>query len=201
MNLLIDLTPRLRVAFGFVPLVATPEPLPYSPVRLGGTAAKVYSRGNPAFEDIHLAGNGLYLDFEGKSLSKSGELGSIFAPPPMVAYRKVKNHIITQIDGTDTEVVERYGDGAWELTMQGLLVDMANHHFPYDRIEKLRKAFEVPDTWEISGDMMAALGIHDVFFTEVTITPVQGFEDTCSFTLDCRSIKPSQFYLTSPDGK
>lgn len=203
MTRLIDLTPRFVSAFGIAPQVHTVQPIPggqYLPYTAG---AKVYVKGNGQFETIGLTGGSKErgdtydITFGSAGLTKSGELGAIFAPPPMLGFTKSKNIIVTPIDGADAEVVERYGDGPWEIRMQGLLVDMENHRFPLDRLGQLRKMFEVPDYCEVTSQIINELGITHIYFAECDITPLQGFEDTCSFSLVARAMKPAEFYLNN----
>jgi hypothetical protein len=194
---LLDLTPRFRQAFGFAPVLQQVQPLPGGQYVPYTGSAKVYTQGNVSFEDLHINGNGHDLFFGGASLTKSGEMGNVFAPPPMLAWRKSKNLIITAIDGTDNEVVEQWGNGVWEITMQGLLVDMKDHYFPVERMERLRKVFEVKASFAVSAQLFDALDIQSIYFTDIEITPLQGFQDTCVFSLTARGIKPVEFYLNN----
>lgn len=194
----IDIAGRWKSALGYgkaVPFL-TPEPMPINQISLYGDA-KAYSAGDMTFEDILLENKeaNINLHFGAKMITKSGALGEIFAPPPMVAWRKVKNLIITPIDGTDGEVVERYGDNAWDIRMQGLLVDMENHEFPLGRLEQLRKMFETSDHFKIASDIFNALGIANVYFYDIDIAGIAGFKDTVTYNLGARSIKPIEFFL------
>ena len=170
--------------------------MPYGQyIPISPDSVRVYTNAQPVFENFVLSGNGYDLNFSGAVLTKSGKLGNIFAPPPMISWRKSKNFVITQIDGADAEVVERYGDNSWEISMQGLLVDTENHQFPLDKMQQLRKAFEVADSFEVSGQLFDSLGISSIYFTEVNFAGMQGYQDTVSYTLQSRSIKPVEFYL------
>lgn len=196
-KLLIDLTPRFQSAFGFAPTLRQLEPIPggqYLPYP-GGAA--VYDS-NWGFEDLGLRGNGFDLHFGGAALTKSGKLGNVYAPPPMVAFRKSKKLSITELDGDGGEVVEVFGSGSWEIRLQGLLVDMEAHRFPFDKLATLRKFFETNAVFEVVGQMFDALGIYSIYFMDTEIVPLQGFEDTCSFSLSARATKPAEFYLNDP---
>lgn len=198
-QLLIDLAPRYQSAYGFVPLLKPNLTIPggqYLPV-LGSVGLIDNTQSN--FEDTTFINGTTELFFAGSPLTKSGHLGNVFAPPVMVGYRKAKKAIITGIDDTDSEIVERYGDGAWEITIQGILVDMVQHKFPLSKLESLRKFFEIPDYVDVVGPIWDVLGIKSIWFSEFLPAGVQGFQDTVSFILQARSIKPVEFYLNGEE--
>src|SRR5947209_6835043 len=150
MKTLIDLSQRYASAFGFAPVLQSVQAIPggqYMPY-LG--AAKAYVQGNITFEDVHLKNGSTELFFGAAHLTRSGELGNVFAPPPIIGYQKAMSLIITNHDGEDIEVVERFGARAWDIRMQGLLVDMVDHQFPLASLKKLRQAVDVKDVWEVS---------------------------------------------------
>ncbi len=191
----LDIGSRLRQAFGIVPVLHSPEGIPggqYLPY-LG--SAKVYQDNDGSFEELELSSGNTTITFGAARLGKSGELGRFFAPPVMLGWRKAKNLIISPIDGADAEVVERYGDQSWEIRMQGLLIDMEEHRMPFNRIERLRKVFDTAAPWAVASQFFDALDIHSLYFTDVEITPLQGFQDTCSFNMQARSLKAAEFYL------
>ncbi len=194
----IDLASRWKSALGYSPAASiyTPEPMPMNQISLYGDA-RVYVGGQMTFEDLVLENEseGIQLHFGARKLTKSGSLGEIFAPPPMISWRKNKRLIIEPLDSDEGEVVERYGDSAWDIRLQGLIVDMEEHLFPLEKLETLRKMFEVPDSFKISGDIFNSLGITDLFFQDIEIAGIAGFQDTVTFNLNARSIKPTQFYL------
>lgn len=197
-KVIVDLANRYNAAFGFItPRVIAPPPVPGGQYLPHFGIANTYSRQQLSFEDIRFINTDKNIDlfFAGGALTKSGRLGNVFAPPPIISWHKNKNLIITPIDGTDSEVVERYGDGNWDMTFQGLIVDMENHEFPFYKIEQFRKMFEVPDYFEVNGQIFEAKGVESIFFTEIDATGVQGYEDTFSYTLKARSIKPLEFYI------
>jgi len=117
----------------------------------------------------------------------------VFAPPPMVSFSKSKNLVITEIDGTDAEVVERYGDKNWEIKLQGVIIDMKNHQYPEAGVIKLREFFNTSDALEVTSDIFAGLDIKSIYFTNVEIGGVSGFADTIQYTLSARSIQPIEF--------
>lgn len=203
-SVLIDMAARWRSVLGYLPVatIQTIPPMPINQLSFYGTPdvidnAKLLTNGSASFEDFQLdnIANNISLQFNAKAITKSGDLGNTFAPPPMISWRKSKRNIVTQVDDTGGEVVERYSDGSWEVKLQGLIVDMQNHQFPLEKLEQLRKAFEVPDSFEVSGEIWQALGISDIYFDDVEIAGLAGFSDTVTYSLTAKSIIPVQFYL------
>ena len=117
----------------------------------------------------------------------------VFAPPPMVSFSKSKNLVITEIDGSDTEVVERYGDKSWEIKLQGVIIDMNNHQYPEAGVVKLREFFNMAEALKVSSKLFDNLNIKSIYFTNVDISGVSGFADTIQYTLSAKSIQPIEF--------
>jgi hypothetical protein len=197
-KIILDLATRNLNAFGFVSKNKSNN-LNQTDFadKTGLSNATVYVNNNISFEDITLSGNGYNLEFAYKGFSKDGGLGNVFAPPPMVSFRKSKNISRTEIDGTDAEVVERYGDRSWEITIQGLLIDMVNHEYPSEQVKKIRELIEVAAPFEVSGQAFDDLGIKSIYVTDFEIAGVQGFQDTMQYSISARSIKPVEFFLNN----
>lgn len=191
--LVLDITRRLQAAGFFTPaIMETTEPVDS---KYEGTPA-IFVAGNSAFEDIEFSHGQEVLKFGNVLFAKSGSMGNIFAPPPLITFSKSKNIEVTVIDGTDSEVVERYGDGQWDINIEGILVDMENHHFPIAQVERLRKFFEIPDAIDVSSEIVnTGIGAYSLFFKDARFSGVAGFADTYYYSLPARSIKPAEFYL------
>ena len=145
----IDITDRMFAAFGYVP-----SGYPKQEVMRAGIAAAYASdaaisiglgRANIAlikkkiganvfvnscsFADLTLRNseNGKCYEFANGLLSEATT--GILAPPPMLSFQRDKNIIKTAVDGSDSEVVESFGCKSWEITIEGILVDMENHQY------------------------------------------------------------------------
>lgn len=127
--------------------------------------------------------------------SISDDYTDVFATPPMLSLKRAKKLVITPIDNSDIEVVERYGTEPWEITWRGLLIDMENHEFPIDKMEKLNDIFEVNGAWNVASEILQKLGIAAIYIKDISIDFVEGFEDTISYTLTARQIKPLEYQL------
>ena len=201
----VNLAPRFQAAFGYVPavplLLTNERGMPGSQY-VPAFGVQVYKslEENQTFEDMSIYGNGYDLQFAGNLITKSGSLGTVFAPPPIIGYRKAKKLVIGDTNGEEGEVVEVWKNGSWELVIQGIMVDMENHVFPKDKLATMNKVFDVKNVFDISGDWFEALNIESIYFLEFMPVGVQGFMDTISYTLIARSIKPIEFYLNGEEG-
>lgn len=126
----------------------------------------------------------------------SEQYSGVFATPPMLSLRRAKRLVITTIDNSDTEVVERYATEPYEITWRGLLIDMENHEFPLDRLEQLNNIFEENGVWSVDSEILQAVGVAAVYFKDVQIDFVEGYEDTISYTLVTRAIRPLEYQLS-----
>lgn len=118
---------------------------------------------------------------------------SVFAPPPIISWRKSKRLIETTVDNSDTDVIEKFGSTPWELRIQGLIIDMVNHKYPSDKVKELRKIFEYDGIWNVKGQIFTDLGINAIYFKEFELQGTQGFPDTLAFNLSAKSTKPINF--------
>lgn len=193
---MIDLGSRLQAAFGYAPKNSSSRLRALGFESKSGLSSSGLLRTNDgSFEDLAITGNGQELQFEFAGLTDRESLNSVFGPPPIMSYSKRKNLTITEIDGSDAEVVERYGDRSWEIKIRGLLIDMSEHQFPKKKVELIRKLFDTPAPFEVRAELFDALNIKSIYFTSIDIETVAGFEDTISFTMEARSIKPVEFRL------
>lgn len=125
----------------------------------------------------------------------SDKYEDLFAIPPMLSLRRSKRLIITTVDNSDTEVVERYATEPYEITWRGLLIDMENHNFPIGRLEQINKIFEVNGVWSVDSEILQAVGVAAVYFKDVQIDFVEGYEDTIAYTFTTRAIRPLEYQL------
>lgn len=190
----ISLGLRYKAAFGYVASNESENLRKQKFSEENGISSSGVYVNNSSFEEMRLIKNKSEMLLFGSMLSGNGN-NTVFAPPPMVSYRKSKNLIITEIDGTDAEVVERYGDKSWEIKIQGILVDMQNHQYPKRQVIKLREFFDVQAPFDVAAEVFDDLNIKSIYFTDVEIDGVAGFEDTIQYTLTARSIKPVEFFF------
>ena len=213
----IDLTDRMFAAFGYVP-----SGYPKQDVVRAGIAAAYASdaaisiglgRANIAlikkkiganvfvngcsFADLTLrnSDNGKCYEFANGLLTEAAT--GILAPPPMLSFQRDKNIIKTAIDGSDSEVVESFGCKSWEITMEGILVDMESHQYPQTKMQELREMFEVNNSFEVFDcDIMADLGIENIYIDKLNeLKVLMEYQDTIKYKLIAHSIKPVEFFI------
>lgn len=134
------------------------------------------------------------LDFCMGSLMSETE--GVFAPPPLIRFRRSKNISVTVVDGGDeAEIVENFGVNSWDIDLSGVLVDMDGHEYPGEKVKKLAKFFEINDVIDVTCDLLLDVGIRSIYFKEQSFEPVEGFPDTIRYSLVAKSIKPAVFSL------
>lgn len=196
----IDLGERYKIAFGYVAMWKSKNLKKTGFTEKAGiTNVNVYASGNISFEDFTLEGNGFKMEFGFTDYSKVQQASKMFAPPPMLSHTKGKNHEETDINSVDALVLENYGHKPWNITLQGLLIDMENHQYPSSKVREMRLMFETDAIFNVSGQIWDDLGIKTIYFKEFTIAGVQGYEDTMQYTLTASSIKPAEFGFANRD--
>lgn len=182
-------TGRIRAAFGFVP---------GSLLGLGLDAAlplnvKAMGENSETFDTVKLYNGSESYVFAFKAISENYK--DVFATPPMFSFRRSKNLTETNVDNSDIVVVERYGTEPYDINWRGLLIDMDTHIFPLDKMETLHNIFEVNKEWNVSSEILNRIGIKAIYIKDIGFDFVEGYEDTISYTLTTRAIKPLEYQL------
>lgn len=146
------------------------------------------------FADMELVYGDRRLKFGFGSLV-SGD-GSVFAPPPLISFKRSKNVGITVIDERDeAEIVENFSINSWDIDMKGLIIDLDEHAYPQSRLKDFRKFFEINDVIEVHSALFNDLGIHSLWFKEQDVEPLPAFPDTIKYSIVAKSIKPAEFSI------
>jgi hypothetical protein len=150
-----------------------------------------------AFDEVSIyrddAGTNEEYLFAFRSLAE--EYSNVFATPPMLSLKRSKKLVITPIDNSDIEVVERYATEPYEITWRGLLIDMENHEFPLEKMETLNKIFEVNGVWNVASELLQAVGVEAIYIKDISFDFVEGYEDTISYNMTTRAIRPLEYQL------
>ena len=194
-----DFRGRVQAAFGFVGAAASRAIY----TKLFGEATEdgslnvgIYVADREAtFDEIGLQYGGEEYHFAYRPLSS--DYSNIFATPPMLGLKRAKKLILTPIDNSDIEVVERYGTEPWEIAWRGLLIDMENHRFPIDKMEALNRVFEANHEWAVFSDILYKVGVDTLYIRDISFDFVEGYEDTIAYAMTCRSIRSQEVQLIS----
>lgn len=128
-----------------------------------------------------------------------GEQSTVFAPPPILSFSRSKKLIETETNGST--IVERWNTNEWEITIQGILVDIENHNYPDSQIQQIVTLFEHNDIIKVVGAQFYDKGIDSIYIDSITISPKEGYSDTVAYTLSAKSAKEVTFNLLEGDGK
>ncbi len=158
---------------------------------------ELYENVNPSFAEIKLSYEDQELHFGFMNLKGNDDKdASILAPPPLVTFERSKNTTITIIDdGDESEIVENFGLNSWDIEIEGMLIDLNNHHYPQEALKKLSVFFEINDIITVTSGLFNDLNIHSLWFKKQGVKPVEGFPDTIRFSLSAKSIKPAEFSI------
>ena len=128
-----------------------------------------------------------------------GEQSTVFAPPPILSFSRSKKLIETETNGST--IAERWNTNEWEITIQGILVDIENHNYPDSQIQQIVTLFEHNDIIKVVGAQFYDKGIDSIYIDSISINPKEGYSDTVAYTLSAKSVKEVTFNLLEGDGK
>ena len=148
-----------------------------------------------SFADLTLKSKNKEFKFASTILTE--DTPTILAPPPVLSFTRSKNIVKTAVDGSDSEVIECFGCKSWDITISGILVDLDEHSYPSDRVQRLRELFEINDILEvIDCKIMDDLNIQSLYLNSIDeLKFVDGYNDTMSYKLKAYSIKPLEFFI------
>ncbi|OWP76840.1 DUF6046 domain-containing protein [Flavobacterium oreochromis] len=196
-NITIDLLSRYAAAFGMMAAGKAIEK-----VFIDKTGNKDYS-----FETFPLQESNVeYVkmvvpDLEPLEFSAilHGDKGSLFAPPMLIGFSQEKSLIETEVNDDDPVVIERWGTKPWDITMNGLLIDLENRIYPSDEIRRLNQNWKYNGVVKVIGKQFEERDIDSLYFKSISFTSVEGYQDTVQFTINASSIKAVNFTLLKPN--
>jgi hypothetical protein len=196
MNITIDLSLRYAAAFGML--------------AVGKGIEKVFidnSKQKPSFETYPLVNSSFeYVKMEIPKLESlefnailQGYRGTIFAPPLLMGFSQEKSLIETEVNDDDPIVVERWGTKPWDITINGLLIDVDNRVYPSDEIRRLNQNWKYNGVVKVIGTQFEERDIDSLYFRSISFTGVEGYQDTVQFSINASSIKAVNFTLLKPN--
>jgi hypothetical protein len=198
----IDLRDRFINTFGFIaantvddyfyktgPVIASEEGNPFKieNILTPDEAVGFTKMGTPLFDRFRFIYN-----------SADGKFEWLPDLPPMVDITRSKIVKVTDINEGDGvgEVVESWGNDAFDLTFRGLLVDMDNHRRPDDQMRQVMDFFERNDYLECESKLFNTLKIRSIYFnSKITWSFPEGYIDTVGYTINARSYDPAQLIV------
>lgn len=194
-----DFTARYIAAFGFLPANFTSPKVNKSPAvyyddsDLGGNIDVLLNDPNTSLEDVELYHGTESYRFAFQSIND--ECPDILATAPMLSLKRAKKLVITAINNSDFVVVERYATEPYEITWRGLLIDMYNHRFPMNKLQKMNEIFEHNSVWGVSSQILQAIKVNSIFIKDINFDFVEGYEDTVSYSMTTQGIRPLEYGL------
>jgi hypothetical protein len=128
-----------------------------------------------------------------------GDRGSIFAPPLLIGFSQEKSLIETEVNDDDPIIIERWGTKPWDITINGILIDLNNRIYPTDEIRRLNKNWRYNGVVKVIGKQFEEKDIDSLYFRSINFTSVEGYQDTIQFTINASSIKAVNFTLLKPN--
>ena len=128
-----------------------------------------------------------------------GDKGSLFAPPLLMGFSQEKSLIETEVNDDDPIIIERWGTRPWDITINGLLIDLDNRIYPSDEIRRLNQNWRYNGVVKVVGKQFEEKDIDSLFFRSIDFTAVEGYQDTIQFTINASSIKAVNFTLLKPN--
>lgn len=196
-NITIDLIARYAAAFGMA--------------AIGKEINKVFVEekkdNDYSFEYFPLIDSGVeYVKMEIPGLESlefsavlHGDRGNIFAPPLLMGFSQEKSLIETEVNDDDPIVIERWGTKPWDITINGLLIDLDNRIYPTDEIRRLNQNWKYNGVVKVIGKQFEERDIDSLYFRFISFTAVEGYQDTIQFTINASSIKAVNFTLLKPN--
>ena len=99
-------------------------------------------------------------------------------------------------DRSNHEVVEHFGMKPYEIQLQGILVDMEEHHYPQELVTTVHDLFEAPGTFKVNSEIFYDLGITEIFFdNDFEVSFVEGYVDTVKYRAHAIAVSSAEFLL------
>jgi hypothetical protein len=128
-----------------------------------------------------------------------GDRGNLFAPPLLMGFSQEKSLIETEVNDDDPIVIERWGTKPWDITLNGLLIDLDNRIYPTDEIRRLNQNWKYNGVVKVIGKQFEEKDIDSLYFRSINFTAVEGYQDTIQFSINASSIKAVNFTLLKPN--
>lgn len=195
-NITIDLAARYAAAFGMMAAGKAIDRVFVDKTAQNDYGFNVYPQLSSDFEYVKMEVPGVdTLEF---FTVLHGDKGSLFAPPLLMSFSQEKSLIETEVNDDDPIIVERWGTKPWDITINGLLIDLENRVYPTDEIRRLNQNWKYNGVVKVIGTQFEELDIDSIYFRSINFTRVEGYSDTVQFSINASSIKAVNFTLLKP---
>lgn len=196
-NITIDLVSRYAAAFGMMAAGKAIEKVFVDRKENDDYSFETFPLVNSDVEYVKLEVPGIdTLEF---NAILHGDKGNLFAPPLLLGFSQEKSLIETEVNDDDPIVVERWGTKPWNITLNGLLIDLDNRVYPTNEIQRLNKSWKHNGVIKVVGKQFFEKEIDSLYFRSIEFTSVEGYQDTIQFTINASSIKAVNFTLLKPN--
>lgn len=196
-NITIDLVARYAAAFGMMAAGIAIEKIFVEKKDGKEFSFETYPLTTPAVDYSKLEIPGLdTLEF---NAVLHGDKGNLFAPPLLMGFSQEKSLVETEVNDDDPIVIERWGTKPWDITLNGLLIDLTNRIYPSDEIRRLNKNWQYNGVVKVIGKQFEERDIDTVYLRSISFTVVDGWQDTVKFSINASSIKAVNFTLLKPN--
>lgn len=196
-NITIDLAARYAAAFGMMAIGNQIDKVTIEKKADKDYGFEVFPQMSGNYERSSLTIPGLQsLEF---NAVLHGDQGTIFAPPLLMSFSQEKSLIETEVNDDDPIVIERWNTKPWDITINGLLIDLQNRIYPTDEIRRLNQNWKYNGVVKVVGTQFEELDIDSIYFRYISFTRVQGYADTVQFSINASSIKAVNFTLLKPN--
>jgi hypothetical protein len=191
----IDIIQRFGVAFGQLQQRVTNNLLGFNYSLPENFTEEETVAGSPFFDEVSLH----YNDAAGNAKAYTIDL------PPMIDLKMTKRINTTSLNEAIVggksvgggEVVESMGNQNWDITFRGLLVDMKDHKRPLDQVQKIVNVVKINDIFGVTCRYFNKVGISQLYIKDISLPPLEGFQDTQPFIIEARSYAPATLQINS----
>lgn len=196
-NITLDLVARYAAAFGAMAVGNLIDKLnpDYQTRNSYGFKVNPQISGNFDYSKIEVPG----IDPLEFNAVLHGDQGTVFAPPLLMGFTQEKSLIETEVNDDDPIVIERWNTKPWDITINGLLIDLQNRIYPTDEIRRLNQNWKYNGVVKVVGTQFEELDIDSIYFRSISFTRVEGYADTVQFSINASSIKAVNFTLLKPN--
>jgi hypothetical protein len=196
-NITIDLVARYAAAFGMMAAGKAIEKAFVEKQKNNDYSFQTFPLQESNFEYVKM----VIPDLEPLEFSAvlHGDQGSLFAPPLLISFAQEKSLIETEVNDDDPIIIERWGTKSWDITINGLLIDLKNRIYPSDQIRRLNQNWRYNGVVKVIGTQFEEKDIDSLYFRSINFTGVEGYQDTLQFTINASSIKAVNFTLLKPN--